>query len=304
MPYLVANDQAKIAYDDDGAGRPLLLVHGWATHAGFFPAQISALSSTFRVISIDLRGHGRSRAAGGTLSIERLARDLIDLADHLDLRDMLVVGWSMGAMVLWRALLDGLAARTAGMVVIDMAPRVVNDGDWHSGLRGSHPAKSTHAAAAAMVQNWAAVAPRVAGRIFAEGRKEEQATLRAWATAQVLDSDPAAMAALWVSLTAQDFRADLPSLTLPTLVTHGKLSRLYSDATATALAALLPQAKIVGFARSGHAPHLEEPDAFNQTLIQFAATLPPAGKGGPPAPVGANQQAFNDNERENHEDVR
>ncbi len=283
MPYLVANDQAKIAYDDDGAGRPLLLVHGWATHAGFFSAQIKALSSTFRVISIDLRGHGRSRAAGGTLSIDRLARDLIDLADHLDLRDMLVVGWSMGAMVLWRALLDGLAARAAGMVVIDMAPRVVNDGDWHLGLRGSHPGKTTHAAAAAMVQSWGAVAPRVASRIFAEGRKAEQVDLRAWATSQVLDSDPAAMAALWMSLTAQDFRAELPSLPLPTLVTHGKLSRLYSDATAAALAALLPHATIAGFARSGHAPHLEEPDTFNQTLIQFAATLPPAGKGGPPS---------------------
>lgn len=283
MPSLVANDQAKIAYDDIGAGRPLLLVHGWATHAGFFPAQIDALSRLFRVISLDLRGHGRSRAAGGTLSIDRLARDLIDLADHLDLRDMLVVGWSMGAMVLWRALLDGLMARAAGMVVIDMAPRVINDGDWSLGLRGSHPAKSTQAAAAAMAQNWPAVAPRVAGRIFAEGRKDEQAALRAWAAAAVADNDPVAMAALWMSLTAQDFRADLPRLTLPVLVTHGLLSRLYSDATAAMLAALLPHATIAGFARSGHAPHLEEPEAFNQTLIQFAATLPPAGQGGPPS---------------------
>lgn len=277
MPYLVASDGANIAYDDVGTGRPLLLVHGWATHAGFFAPQVAGLAGSFRIITMDLRGHGRSRTATGDLSIETLARDITELADHLDLADLLVVGWSMGAMVLWRALLDGLADRVAGMVVIDMAPRVVNGDDWNLGLRGSHPAKSGRHAATTMAANWLAVGPRVAGRIFAEGREVEQAILRRWAETEVSGNDPAAMADLWTSLTAQDFRSLLSMIAVPVLITHGRLSRLYSDATARALAALLAHAVTVGFDRSGHAPHLEEPDLFNRTLTQFAATLPQHG---------------------------
>lgn len=303
MPYLVTSDQAKIAYDDAGSGRPLLLVHGWATHAGFFGPQAEGLAGSFRTISVDLRFHGRSRGAGGEISIGRLARDLIELADHLDLHDMLVVGWSMGAMVLWRALLDGLAARAAGMVVIDMAPRVINGADWDLGLRGSSAAKSARQTPAAMVTNWPAMAPRVAGRIFAEGGGPAKDALYPWAEGEVAASDAHAMAQLWSSLTAQDFRADLSRLSLPVLVAHGNLSRLYSAQTAAALATFLPHAVTVGFDRSGHAPHLEEPESFNRTLTQFAASLPPAGSGVAPTSAGT-KPAFNENERENHEVVR
>lgn len=291
MPYLVTSDQAKIAYDDVGSGRPLLLVHGWATHAGFFRPQVDGLAGTFRIVTIDLRGHGRSRGVGGDLSIDRLARDVAELADHLDLRDMLAVGWSMGAMVLWRALLDGLAARTAGMAVIDMTPRVINGDGWDLGLRGSSAAKSARQSPAAMVANWQAVAPRVAGRIFAEGYEVERASLLQWAEHEVAASDAPAMARLWSSLIAQDFRGDLVPLSLPMLVAHGNRSRLYSATTAQALAAQLPHAVTVGFERSGHAPHLEEPDSFNRTLIQFAATLPPHGNGVSATPAGREQPA-------------
>ncbi|MFV3126282.1 alpha/beta fold hydrolase [Niveispirillum sp. KHB5.9] len=291
MPYLVTSDQARIAFDDAGAGRPLLLVHGWATHAGFFRPQLEDLARAFRVVAIDLRGHGRSRGADADLSIDLLARDVAELADHLDLRDMLVVGWSMGAMVLWRALLDGLTARTAGMAVIDMAPRVINGEGWELGLRGSSAAKSARQSLAAMVANWPAVAPRVAGRIFAEGGEAEHATLRHWAEAEVAASDAPAMARLWSSLIAQDFRADLAPLSLPVLVAHGNRSRLYSAATAQALAALLPRAVTVGFDGSGHAPHLERPESFNRTLTQFAATLPPPGCGVSATPAGREQPA-------------
>lgn len=283
MPHVVASDGAEIAFDDVGTGRPLLLVHGWATHAGFFAPQVEGLSQDFRVIAVDLRGHGRSRAGDTELSIDTLAADITDLIRQLDLRDLLVVGWSMGAMVLWRALLDGdVAERVAGMVVIDMTPRVQNGGDWHHGLRGGNPTKSMAQTLDIMVANWPAVGPRVANRIFAAGREVEQAILRRWAADEITHADPVAMADLWASLTAQDFRDDLGGLEMPVLITHGRLSRLYSDSTAQALAGLLAHAVTVGFDQSGHAPHLEEPARFNRTLTEFAATLRQQGGGDTP----------------------
>jgi pimeloyl-ACP methyl ester carboxylesterase len=58
------------------------------------------------------------------------------------------------------------------------------------------------------------------------------------------------------------------------LIVHGAHSHLYGSDTADHLAAALPNATSVQFERSGHSPHIEEPELFNQTLRDFAATLP------------------------------
>ncbi len=277
MPVVTASDGTAIVHDDIGSGRPLLLVHGWATHAGFFAPQSDGLAGSFRIVAPDQRGHRRSHADGQSPTIPQLADDLRALLDGLDLTGVLAVGWSMGAMVLWRALLDGAASRIAGMVVVDMAPRVLNGTGWELGLRGGHTRRQTAEVVAAMTAEWPAVSPRIARRIFAEGREAENAARIAWAKGEIARNDPQAMASLWESLTAQDFRADLPRLALPTLVAPGSLSRLYGAGTAAFLVDSLPDARLHAFTRSGHAPHLEEPELFNSVLTAFAAGLPPAG---------------------------
>ena len=87
-------------------------------------------------------------------------------------------------------------------------------------------------------------------------------------------ADADAMAHLWLSLAALDFRPALPRLPVPSLVLHGLRSRLYGAETAAHLTALLPRARRLGLERSGHAPHLEEPEALNAAIAGFAATLP------------------------------
>ncbi|WP_198924769.1 alpha/beta fold hydrolase, partial [Nitrospirillum viridazoti] len=121
--------------------------------------------------------------------------------------------------------------------------------------------------------DWAAFAPRIARRIFAAGSPHTD--LRCWVEGEVARCDAEAMAALWLDLLAQDFRADLGRLDLPTLILRGGLSQLYPAGTADWLATALPQAHQVTFAASGHAPHLEEPQRFNEIITGFAAGLPP-----------------------------
>ena len=82
-----------------------------------------------------------------------------------------------------------------------------------------------------------------------------------------------ALAALWASLVRQDVRALLERIEHPTLVVHGAQSRLYGDDTADHLVAALPNASALRFDRSGHAPHLEQPELFNRTLRDFADRL-------------------------------
>ena len=68
------------------------------------------------------------------MTVQRLAADLAELVEALDLTDIVAVGWSLGAMVLWEVLLGAARARFGGLVVIDMAPRIVSDLGWSLGI--------------------------------------------------------------------------------------------------------------------------------------------------------------------------
>jgi pimeloyl-[acyl-carrier protein] methyl ester esterase len=277
MPHIKAKDGAVIAYEDHGRGPPLLLLHGWAAHAGFFASQCRDLADDFRVIAPDLRGHRHSPAPSGSLTLQCLADDIRQLAAELALEGVVAVGWSLGAMALWRAALDGMAPALAGMVIIDMTPCILNSQGWSLGLKLQRTERSPSSAAeaiAAMQTGWPTLAPRIARRIFAVEPFEDNARLHLWVAGEIAAQNPVAMADLWQSLLHQDFRADLPALAgIPSLIMHGDRSQLYGQETAQALAGLLDCGPPLRFDRSGHAPHLEEPQAFNAALRQFASTL-------------------------------
>ena len=131
--------------------------------------------------------------------------------------------------------------------------------------------ETCEARSAAIREDFPAFAATAGQAIFASpGEKAD------WASAEFARNDPNAIESLWQSLVDEDFRALLPAIRQPTLVVHGIRSHLYGSDTAEHLAAALPHARAVAFDRSGHAPHLEQPELFNRTLKDFAASLPPA----------------------------
>jgi pimeloyl-[acyl-carrier protein] methyl ester esterase len=87
-------------------------------------------------------------------------------------------------------------------------------------------------------------------------------------------SDPAAIGEVWTSLVGEDFRPMLARISQPTLIVHGANSHLYGADTADHLVAALPNARAIAFERSGHSPHIEQPELFNRTIRDFAARLP------------------------------
>lgn len=272
MLHFTASDGARIAYRDTGAagdGRtPLVLLHGLMAHGGFFREQ-APLAADFRLVTIDLRGHGESPAGGGKASVERIAADVAGLVAALDLEGAIGVGWSLGATVLWHVLAGPAAPRFAGAVVIDMTARVRNDDAWDLGLSP----EACEARSLAIREDFDNFARHAGEGIFAGPVPAHLRDLAVWAGAEFARSDPAAIASVWASLVRQDVRALLTGITHPTLIVHGGRSRLYGDDTADHLVAALPAAEAVRFHNSGHAPHLEEPEAFNRTLRQFAARL-------------------------------
>lgn len=269
-PSLQLGDGKRLAYSDAGTGRPLVLLHGWAMSGDLFVPQIEALAGRFRVVVPDLRGHGQSSRLDPADGLSQLADDLEALLYHLDLDDAILCGWSMGAMVAWDHLLRHRGGRIAGLVVIDMSPRVANDEHWTLGTLGGRDEADAVHMMADMRSDWYGFCSRFVPRIFAENA---DAALIGAALAAARANDPASMAQLWGSMIQQDFRASLPRIELPTLIVTGARSQLYSSGTGTWLQGASTRAQRAELAHSGHAPHLEEPARFNRLIQDFSEEL-------------------------------
>jgi pimeloyl-[acyl-carrier protein] methyl ester esterase len=269
LQVFTASDGTRIAYRDAGSGTPIVLLHGLMAHGGFFEGQ-AGLADDFRVITVDLRGHGASAIEGAPApSVEQMAADVAELADTLDLHGAIGVGWSLGATILWHVLAGPAAARFAGAVVVDMTARVKNDAEWDLGLSP----EACEARSIAIRDDFETFALGAGQAIFAQPVAPDMRKLADWASLQFARNDADAMASVWNSLIRQDVRALLEKIQHPTLIVHGAQSSLYGADTADHLVAALPQARAVRFERSGHAPHLEEPELFNTILKDFADRL-------------------------------
>lgn len=268
-----------MAYADEGAGAPILLVHGWAAHGGFFDDLRGRLSKKHRVLTPTLRGHPGSGQGQAPLTIETLADDIAHFTETLGLKEVVALGWSMGAMALWAA---WPRLRYAGLIVEDMGPRLVNDETWQGGLAAGYGADDVAPTLTEINADWPAYVSRFAPRMFAPAVAP---ALMSWATAEMSKCNPEAMAPFWASMASQDFRQSLAHISAPTLVIHGGDSQVYPDAATMFVAHAMPHADRVVLASAGHVPHLEAPDSFFNLVEAFVRkTRQPETKSGGAVP--------------------
>lgn len=240
----------------------LILLHGWSCHGGFFAPQLEALGGLTEVIAPDLPGHGKT---GDTVAptIEAGADALAALMQDDGIDEAVLVGWSMGALVAWSMIERHGSDRLATLVVEDMAPRVINGPDWTLGTLNGLDGPRNAVFLKAIESQWPLLTPATARRSFAADAPRE---LVEFAEREMRKASPRLLAAMWRSLTTQDFRPLTPRIDVPVVLARGARSQLYSLAAAEWQAAHLPRARIETFAQSGHSPHLEEASRFNDML--------------------------------------
>ena len=132
MPFFESNDMVNIHYEDCGAGRPLVFVHGWAMSVRVWRFQ-QELAASSRFISMDLRGHGQSNAPAHGYALDDFATDVVAMFARLDLTDAVLVGWSMGVQVVLQAF-PVLRPRLAGLVLVAGTPKFIADAEYPHGL--------------------------------------------------------------------------------------------------------------------------------------------------------------------------
>ncbi|HKB59004.1 MAG TPA: pimeloyl-ACP methyl ester esterase BioH [Gallionellaceae bacterium] len=245
-----------------GAGKPVVLLHGWGMHGGVWQDVAGPLAQALEVHTVDLPGHGHG-ARGA------LAEFTLDgVADALAARfpvPVTVVGWSLGGMIAQRWAVRA-PETVAQLVLVASTPCFANRADWHNGM----PADALALFAEELERDFATTLRRFAALQVrgAEGERETLTALRDRLFARG-EPDPAALRGGLEILRDADLRPALGALAQPALVIAGGRDRLTPPQASRYMAQALPRARLVEIAGAAHAPFLSHRDAFVDALLEF-----------------------------------
>jgi pimeloyl-ACP methyl ester carboxylesterase len=244
---------------------PLVLLHGLGSSSADWRWQVAAFSDRYSVIILDLRAHGRSDLAGGTLahgrlSVEAMAVEVDDLLVSLAEGPAHVVGLSLGGCVAL-ALALAAPARVRSLTLVNTFARLRPAG-WRGGWRMLE--RMVLLAVAPMPL----IAARIAHNLFP---KPEQGDLRAAAVASLGRNDKRAYLAAVRALTRFDVRRRLGDIRCPTLLVAGERDTTVPRASLELLRHRIPNAQVRIVPDSGHATPYDQPDLFNGLLREFVA---------------------------------
>lgn len=255
---------------DTGTGPVIVLVPGLAATAAFLAGAAADLARDHRVVTVELPGHGDAPAGSRPATIELAAERIADTIAELDLRDLTLVGWSLGATVAYAYLERFGADRVTGLVSVEQTPRLITGKDWTHAAFGGLDAPGAKAMLEGAAEDPEAFVRTLVGSSFAAGAEPDPALLERL-TAEALRCEPAAVRELLADVAVQDWRPWLSALTLPTLLVHGARSQVYPTGVGQWLAEAVTDSRLETFTDSGHLPFLEEPDRFTRTVRAFAA---------------------------------
>jgi pimeloyl-ACP methyl ester carboxylesterase len=113
------SDGVKLSYLEAGKGQPFVMIPGWSQTADQWHHQINHFSKKYRVLALDMRGHGESEKPGHGYRIYRLSKDVKEFIEGLDLQNAILMGHSMGCSVLWGLYDLYGASRVSKFVFVD-----------------------------------------------------------------------------------------------------------------------------------------------------------------------------------------
>lgn len=126
MPYITTNDGTEIYYTDQGSGQPVVFSHGWPLSSDAWQRELKVFADAgYRTIAHDRRGHGRSAKTYVGNDMDTYARDLAELVEALDLREIVLVGHSTGGGEVVRYAAQHANGRVAKVVTVGAVPPIM-----------------------------------------------------------------------------------------------------------------------------------------------------------------------------------
>jgi pimeloyl-ACP methyl ester carboxylesterase len=259
-----------IYYEDHGAGPPVVLIHGYPLSGRAWDKQVPALlEAGHRVITYDRRGFGQSSQPTVGYDYDTFAADLNTLLEHLDLRDAVLAGHSMGTGEVTRYLSSYGPGRVAkGVLIAPIPPYLLQAGDNPDGVpQGLFDgfAQAARADTPAWMKGFLDTFYNIdtlRGTLVSD-----QAYQASWNLA-VTASAAAAVACIGTWTT--DFRADLPKIDVPMLVLQGDADQVLPiGKTGQRLPGLIHDMRLVVIEGGPHAIPWTHAGQVNAALLDF-----------------------------------
>jgi pimeloyl-ACP methyl ester carboxylesterase len=257
-----------------GSGRPIVLLHGVTLSVETWPYQLAALSKEYRVIALDARGHGVSKSDAAAWGIDRMASDVAQVFAHLDLRDAILVGHSMGGMITQQMCLDfaDLAReRIAGTILLSTGAspsQSVPGASWFN--RTFMKSKSSGTGRPARIGAWQPP-PEVAYAMarLALGTKPDPRHVKHTQNMSFA-MPPETLNALLPNVVFFEVRHRLKDYPVPALVIVGSRDLLTPPRIGRELARRIPGAEFEVVPGAGHMLMLERAEWLNDRIDEFA----------------------------------
>jgi non-heme chloroperoxidase len=261
-------------YEDHGSGQPVVLIHGYPLSGRAWDKQVAALlGSGHRAIAYDRRGFGKSSQPASGYDYDTFANDLHILLEALDLRDVTLVGHSMGTGEVTRYLGSFGSKRVrSGVLISPIPPFLLQTADNPDGV----PRSVFDGFVAAAKQDMPAWMKGFLDNFYNADKLRgtlvsDQAYQSSWNLA-VTASATAAVEC--IGTWATDFRADLPKIDVPILAIHGDDDNVLPlSKTAERLRGLIQDLQLVVIAGGPHAIPWTHADQVNTALLNFLPAL-------------------------------
>lgn len=239
-------------------GAPVLILsNSLGTTLDMWAPQLSALSTHYRVLRYDTRGHGGSFAPAGAYTLDMLGRDVLALLDALDVERAHFCGISMGGLTgQWLGV--HARERVDKLIVANTAARVGSSNGWQE------------RAALVRTHGMADVAAGAAGRWFTADFIARHADVVRTLTDELRDTPAEGYAACCDALAAADLRGDIDRIAAPTLVIAGRFDPVTTLEDARFIVERVPHADMAALDAS-HLSNIEAADAFSATVLSFLA---------------------------------
>jgi len=246
-----------VYYEITGSGDPVLLIHGLGSRTEDWEEQVPALAQHFRVITYDVRGHGRSSRPSGPYSLKEFAADAAGLLKALHVGPVHIVGLSMGGMIAFQLMADHpKLVRSA--VIVNSGPALVPQ----NGAQRRALMQRKFLVRLLGPRGWAKLLSK---KLFP---RPEHASKRETFIKRMSENDRRAYTAAQNALIGWSVLDRVASMSHPTLVLSSDQD--YTPvAVKEAYAALMPNARVEVLANSRHAAPMENPQQFNRAVLQF-----------------------------------
>jgi 3-oxoadipate enol-lactonase len=256
MPLKRIND-IDVYYEDSGEGEPLLFIHGLGSSTRDWELQVPVFSEHYRVITVDLRGHGQTSKSKEPYSIKLFADDTVQLLDELHALPAHIVGLSLGGIVAFQIAVDD-PAKVKSLTIVNSCPEMVihTFHEW---------AEFWRRIVIIQLLGMRRLAAFLCDRLFPEPHQED---VRCEAIERLAANDKRAYINTLRAISGWSVMDRLDNITCPTVIMSGDMDFLPMP-TKESCVSRIANSELTIIDNSRHVTPVDQPEKFNSVLNTF-----------------------------------